>query len=432
MGRTNTFQVYRSAEHDDAQDPTGLLYGEFGWNNAGEKLFIGQKKDSNATPTIAKFHLSTTLDITAGTSLTGVLAANDGTDNGLTLNVDAASATAAGAIELAIETEVEGGTDTTRAVTAATLKKWAEDNTVAIVAGKLPTLDNITGPGDSLAMGGEKITGLGTPTLSSDAATKAYVDASKAGLDVKDSVRAAAEISISNVLIAYSSSLYVIDGVTTALDDRVLLKCQEGAADHTANAVNGIYTVKATTAPSGYQLVRALDFDENVEVTAGAFTFIEEGTVNSDSGWVLTTDDAITVGTTDIAFTQFSGAGQIVAGAGIKKTANTLSVLLHSSGGVDYLAQAGTDKLAVDLSATNIQGTLADGKIASATTWNGKQDALSFGAVADSGTVIPTGNDVYDFVIGLGYSTTTGDVTLAGTQTLTNKTIDCGTWAAVS
>ena len=54
---------------------------------------------------------------------------------------------------------------------------------------------------------------------------------------------------------------------------------------------------------------RSSDFDSNTEVTSGAFTFVEQGTVNADAGFVLTTDGSITVGTTDLAFTQFSGAG---------------------------------------------------------------------------------------------------------------------------
>ena len=75
---------------------------------------------------------------------------------------------------------------------------------------------------------------------------------------------------------------------------------------------------------SGWE--RASDFDENSEVTPGVFTFIEEGTNNADSGFVLTTDGSITIGTTNLEFSQFSGAGQITAGTGINKTGNTLDI----------------------------------------------------------------------------------------------------------
>ena len=57
------------------------------------------------------------------------------------------------------------------------------------------------------------------------------------------------------------------------------------------------------------------------------FTFVSEGTVNADSGWVLTTNDAITLGTTGLTFAQFSGAGQITAGDGLTKSGNTINAV---------------------------------------------------------------------------------------------------------
>jgi hypothetical protein len=56
------------------------------------------------------------------------------------------------------------------------------------------------------------------------------------------------------------------------------------------------------------------------------FTFVEQGTTNGNNGFTLTTDATITLGTTNLTFTQFSGAGQITAGDGIVKVANTLHV----------------------------------------------------------------------------------------------------------
>ena len=73
-------------------------------------------------------------------------------------------------------------------------------------------------------------------------------------------------------------------------------------------------------------MTRATDADADAEVTAGMFTFVEEGTTNADSGFVLSTNGSITVGTTAIAFTQFSGAGSITAGDGLSKSGNTLNV----------------------------------------------------------------------------------------------------------
>ena len=73
-------------------------------------------------------------------------------------------------------------------------------------------------------------------------------------------------------------------------------------------------------------MTRTTDADADVEVTAGMFVFVEEGTVNADNGYVLSTDGSITVGSTSLTFTQFSGAGQIVAGDAMSKSGNTLNV----------------------------------------------------------------------------------------------------------
>lgn len=164
------------------------------------------------------------------------------------------------------------------------------------------------------SMGGNKITNLGTPTATTDAATKAYVDAIKTGLDVKDSVRAA---SVANVALTGGATL-TIDGVVMINGDRVLLK------DQTVGSQNGIYDVSGIG--TTYALTRSADADASEEVTPGLFTFVEEGTVNSDTGWLLITDAPIVLGTTALSFTQFSGAGQIVAGNALTKTGNTLDV----------------------------------------------------------------------------------------------------------
>ena len=93
-----------------------------------------------------------------------------------------------------------------------------------------------------------------------------------------------------------------IDGIELATDERVLVK------DQTAGKENGIYTVtNIGSDSSNWVLTRATDFDSDAEVTAGAFMFITEGTVNADEGFLLTTDDVITVDTTSLTFASFSG-----------------------------------------------------------------------------------------------------------------------------
>lgn len=158
---------------------------------------------------------------------------------------------------------------------------------------------------------------FGTPTDAAHAATKGYVDAARQGLDIKQSVRAAttAPLTIASNLEAGDT---LDTNVTLVAGDRVLVKNQSTASE------NGIYIVQASGAA-----VRAADADgttDTGEVSGGTFTFVEEGTLNGDTGWVVTTDGAIDVGTDAMVWTQFSGTGMIVAGDGLDKDGATLSV----------------------------------------------------------------------------------------------------------
>jgi len=155
---------------------------------------------------------------------------------------------------------------------------------------------------------------FGTPSASTDVAIKSYVDAMVQGLDVKASVRVST--TGAGTLASSFANGQTIDGITLVTGDRILIK------DQASGAENGIYTVNVSGAPT-----RATDADTSAKVTAGMYVFVEQGTSNADTGWVLTTDNPITLGSTALAFSQFSGIGALVAGAGLTKTGNTVDVV---------------------------------------------------------------------------------------------------------
>jgi len=190
-------------------------------------------------------------------------------------------------------------------------------------------------PTGSVAFNAQKITGLADPTLAQDAATKAYVDSTAQGLDVKQSVRAAT--AVAGTLASSFANGSVIDGVTLVTGDRILIKNQATGSE------NGIYTVNASGAPT-----RAIDADTNAKVTAGMFVFVSEGTANGNDGYVLTTDDAITLGSTALTFTQFSGAGTYTASNGVLLTGSNFTFEPLSTGGLQTAAGGGSIKLATN------------------------------------------------------------------------------------
>ena len=236
-------------------------------------------------------------------------------------------------------------TDSIDGVGALTISSGGENTNVNLAP---------TGEG-TVDVNSKKITRLAAPTSDSDAATKAYVDATKQGLDVKDSVRVS---TTANITLSGTQS---VDGVNVIAGDRVLVKNQ------TTGSENGIYVVAAGA------WTRAVDANSDADVTSGMFTFVEEGTSNGDSGYVMTTNAPITLGTTALVFTQFSGAGQVGAGNGLTKTGNTLDVV-------------GTaDRITVNADSVDIASTYAGqssittlGTVATG-TWQATAVAVAYG-----------------------------------------------------
>ncbi len=206
------------------------------------------------------------------------------------------------------------------------------------------TLAEMAAPAAAVSLNSQKITNLADPTADADAANKGYVDGVAQGLDVKDSVKATT--TANGTLASAFANGQTIDGITLATNDRILIK------DQSTQTENGIYKVNASGAPT-----RVDDLATGADA-AGAFVFVEQGTVNAENGFVCTSNKgSAVVGTNNLVFSQFSGAGQITAGNGLEKSGNTLSADLKSNGGL-VIESA---EIAVDLAASSITGTLAIG-----------------------------------------------------------------------
>lgn len=172
----------------------------------------------------------------------------------------------------------------------------------------MPTLSQIGTATADVSLGGFKITSLADPTAAQDAATKAYVDSVAQGLDAKQSVKAA---TTANITLSGAQS---IDGVSIVAGDRVLVKNQSTASQ------NGLYVAAAGA------WTRATDMDTWAEVPS-SFVFVEQGTTQADTSWVVSSDAGGTIGSTAITWVQFGSASSYLAGNGLTLTGNTFDVV---------------------------------------------------------------------------------------------------------
>lgn len=212
-------------------------------------------------------------------------------------------------------------------------------NTLSNIANSSLTNSSVTIGSTNVALGSSSLTlgGLTSVAVTQDPvsalqlATKQYVDAVAQNLNIHAACAAATTGTLASITggtvtynngssgvgatLTLSVALTTLDGYTLVNGDRLLIKNEVSTAN------NGIYT----WATGGTVLTRATDFDTNVEIASGDFTFISNGTLYANTGWVQTLP-VTTVGTSPIVFTQFSGAGTYTAGTGLTLTGSQFSL----------------------------------------------------------------------------------------------------------
>ena len=314
----NTLRIKRST---GSSAPTSLANAELAFSEGNETLFVGKGTGG------------------AGGSATSIIKIG-----GIGGFFDKDTVRSANAV-LSGPTTGSDAAPTFRALVAADIPSIAHTKISDFDTGvRTNTLNQMAAPTGAVSLNSQKITGLADPTADADAANKGYVDGVAQGLDVKDSV--VATTTANGTLSSAFANGQSIDGVTLQTGDRILIKNQSTASQ------NGIYNVQASGAPS-----RTTDMGTGSNA-AGAFVFVEQGTVNAENGFTCTSDTgSAVVGTNNLTFAQFSGAGQIIAGDGLDKSGNTLSVDLKANGGLVIEST----EIAVKLDASSITGTLAIG-----------------------------------------------------------------------
>ena len=307
-----------------------------------------------------------------------------------------------------------------------------DDNTGAISVDPSEfALSAVGAPIADVSMASYKITNLATPTSSGDAATKAYVDNTTAGLNFHAAVHAATTANldatynngtsgVGATLTANANGALVIDGHTLNASERVLVKNQ------TAGLENGIYVVTSTGDVSNpYVLTRATDADNSPagEVAYGDFTFVQNGSTNAGFGYIVNTTGTITIGTTAISYTQFNAGQVVVAGNGLTEaTPGTLSI--DTSVTVDLnTAQTLTNKTITGTFSGNITGNVTGDVSGNAgTVTNG---VYTTGSYADPAWI----TSLAASKVGLGNVENTALSTWAGSSNITTLgTIATGTW----
>ena len=398
---------------------------------------------------------------TTGEYITGLLSASGNVTGGNLITSAAVSAVSVSASGNITGGNILGGanvnatlfTGTTVSVTGNVTGGNVNTNTLVGTATTVKSTGdlNLSATGN-VVLNSKYINGVLTPVQDTDAANKGYVDSIAQGLDPKDSVAYATATALSAytynngtsgvgaTITANANGALSIDGSTPSASERVLVKNETS----TDAPYNGIYVVTTVgDAGTPFVLTRATDFNQPAEIPS-AFTFVEAGSTNADTGYVCTTNAPVVIGTTDITFVQFSGAGSYTANtsAGLSLTgtvfsAKTDNVTTAFDGGGNIIVKAGAQ-----LNTPNI-GAATGTSLSTTGTITGGNLAAGTGTISTSGNI--TGGNLNAAGLSLSSNVVsalnvTGNITgnningvsgvfSAGVQVLTvNDTVDGGTY----
>lgn len=320
---SNTIRIKRRPNGGGTGGPATMANAELAFNEQTNILYYGTGTGGaggSATAIIPIAGNGAFVDTSTNQTIGGTKTFSSTISGSVTGNAGTATALAT-ARDISLTSDAtgsasfDGSANANIAVTLATVNANVGTFTKITVNGKglataasQASLSDLSAPTTAFDFGGQNLTNLADPVNPQDATTKNYVDNVAQGLDVKASCFVGTTANIPSL-----SGLLTIDGFTLTAGQRVLVKNQSAPAD------NGIYDA-AVGAWS-----RSADANTWTELVS-AFTFVEQGTVNADTGWVCTANAGGTLGVTAVTWTQFSGAGAYTAGTGLTLAGTEFSI----------------------------------------------------------------------------------------------------------
>lgn len=351
----NTIRIKRRANGGGAGAPSTLANAELAFNEQTNVLYYGTGTGGaggSATAVIPIAGNGAFVDLTNNQTIGGTKTFSNTIGGSVTGNAGTATALQT-ARDIIISGDADGSASFDGTANAnisitldtvnsnvGTFTKLTVNGKGLVTAASNANLNDIGAPVSAFSFNSQNLTNLADPVNAQDAATKYYVDSVAQGLDVKQSVIATTTGNIN--LSGLGTQAGGDWGSALTAGDRVLVKNQTAAQN------NGIYV-----AASG-SWARAADANTWAQLVS-AFTFVEDGATEADTGWVCTVNQGGTLGTTPITWAQFSGAGTYTAGTGLTLAGNEFSI---TNTGVTAATYGNTNGQETLVLAINAQGQI--------------------------------------------------------------------------